>query len=635
MKKICLFILLYSPAAFAQFYGPSEIWGTSHLQKADMLYEQNFYEEAIVYYKKELENFDLKEDVYAKLARCYSKLADYKNVNSNYRILAQTNALNEPEDKFNFAESLLSMGLYEESIVWFNNYLETTPGDQLAITRLQGLEDITRFMKDSTYKVVKPFDHNTEHTEFGAVPYGDGILFTSAREKDLIIQHDHLRKTESLLDMYYLPDEFDSTTQKIGRIKISSHWKSNDGPAAIGNSLIVVNRNNGKQKEDVYNSLGLQFYVSNELSMQHLYNFPHNDNSYSIMHPALTVDEDTLYFASDMPGGFGGMDIFYSVFVGESWSSPVNVGDAVNTSADEIFPFTDSGKLYFSSDGHEGLGGLDIYVWNRYEEETNSVVNLGYPINSGWDDFSIFLRNNKGYMASNRPGGLGNDDIYEIELLEIPEEVIAETILKLDVTDYLNSEGIETASINLLDKTLNTELTFFTNEEGALDETIPSASYTLTVSKSGFEIFETEMDLIDVPMRVEEIFLKPDFNFEDISLDSILFELNDFRLSGGAQSELDDIIDIMKKYEEVNLEVAAHTDSRGEASYNSWLSEMRAASTANYLIDKGIPFERINISGYGEEQLLNHCKDGVDCSEEQHSINRRIEFRFLFDKDKE
>jgi tetratricopeptide (TPR) repeat protein len=223
MKKICLFILLYSPAAFAQFYGPSEIWGTSHLQKADMLYEQNFYEEAIVYYKKELENFDLKEDVYAKLARCYSKLADYKNVNSNYRILAQTNALNEPEDKFNFAESLLSMGLYEESIVWFNNYLETTPGDQLAITRLQGLEDITRFMKDSTYKVVKPFDHNTEHTEFGAVPYGDGILFTSAREKDLIIQHDHLRKTESLLDMYYLPDEFDSTTQKIGRIKISSH----------------------------------------------------------------------------------------------------------------------------------------------------------------------------------------------------------------------------------------------------------------------------------------------------------------------------------------------------------------------------------------------------------------------------
>jgi outer membrane protein OmpA-like peptidoglycan-associated protein len=353
------------------------------------------------------------------------------------------------------------------------------------------------------------------------------------------------------------------------------------------------------------------------------------------MHPALTVDEDTLYFASDMPGGFGGMDIFYSVFVGESWSSPVNVGDAVNTSADEIFPFTDSGKLYFSSDGHEGLGGLDIYVWNRYEEETNSVVNLGYPINSGWDDFSIFLRNNKGYMASNRPGGLGNDDIYEIELLEIPEEVIAETILKLDVTDYLNSEGIETASINLLDKTLNTELTFFTNEEGALDETIPSASYTLTVSKSGFEIFETEMDLIDVPMRVEEIFLKPDFNFESISLDSILFELNDFRLSGGAQSEIDDIIDIMKKYEEVNLEVAAHTDSRGEASYNSWLSEMRAASTANYLIDKGIPFERINISGYGEEQLLNHCKDGVDCSEEQHSINRRIEFRFLFDKDKE
>ncbi|NNF22157.1 MAG: OmpA family protein, partial [Saprospiraceae bacterium] len=284
------------------------------------------------------------------------------------------------------------------------------------------------------------------------------------------------------------------------------------------------------------------------------------------------------------------------------------------------------------SNGHKGLGGLDIYVWNRSEEETHSVMNLGYPINSGWDDFSIFLKNNKGYLASNRPGGLGHDDIYELELLEIPEEVIAETIIKLNITDLINSDGIENATITLLDRTLNAELKYFTDEVGSLNETIPSADYTLTVSKSGFENFQTEIDLNNVPMRVEEIFLNPDFSFESISLDSILFELNDFRLSDGAQAELDDIVELMNKYESVKLEVAAHTDSRGEASYNSWLSEMRAASTANYLIEKGIPFERVNILGYGEEQLLNHCKDGVECSEEQHSVNRRIEFRVLIEE---
>ena len=260
-----------------------------------------------------------------------------------------------------------------------------------------------------------------------------------------------------------------------------------------------------------------------------------------------------------------------------------------------------------------------------------AVTNLGYPINSGWDDFSIYLKNSKGFMASNRPGGLGHDDIYRIEITEIPEEVIAETIFKLDVTDLINNEKITSVNITLVNKKLSTELNFLTSNEGGLNEIIPSASYILTVSKSGFEVFETELNLVDIPMRVEEIFLKPDFSFENISLDSILFELNDFRLTSGAESELNDIVEIMKKYEEVTLEVSAHTDSRGEASYNHWLSEMRAASTANYLIEQGIPFERVNIIGYGEEQLLNQCKDGVECSEEQHSVNRRIEFRFLFD----
>ncbi|NNF20602.1 MAG: hypothetical protein HKN67_01570, partial [Saprospiraceae bacterium] len=140
MKKIGFIILLISPAAFAQFNGPTQIWGTSHLQKADMLYEQNFYEEAIVYYKKEIENVNFQEDALVKLARCYKKLADYKNVNNYYRIMEQTSTLNEPEDKFNYAESLLSIGEYRESATWFNKYLETTPGDQLAITRLEGLE---------------------------------------------------------------------------------------------------------------------------------------------------------------------------------------------------------------------------------------------------------------------------------------------------------------------------------------------------------------------------------------------------------------------------------------------------------------------------------------------------------------
>ena len=295
MKKLFVLILFISPCALAQFNGPSEIWGTSHLQKADMLYQQHFFEEAIVYYKKELEQFDFKDEALFKIARCYRKLGDYKNERNYYLILAQTNALEDPKDIFNYAEALLSMEEYKESAQWFNNYLKQFPGDEIAIKKLEGIDKIDEFKKDSTYRLFKPFPYNSEHIEFGAVPFGDGIAFTSAREKDLIVQHDYLRKVGSLLDTYHVPFDFDPENDQIERLKISNHWRSNDGPMSVGKELVVVNRNNGKKKDDIYNSLGLQFYTVENQNLEYLEAFEYNNASYSIMHPTISENEDTLF----------------------------------------------------------------------------------------------------------------------------------------------------------------------------------------------------------------------------------------------------------------------------------------------------------------------------------------------------
>jgi len=614
-------LLMDNNIVLAQLNDISGIWG-SHLQKADQLYHDRFYEEAIIQYEKELERRGFNKNVVKKLADSHRILGHYNKANDYYvLIFAVEDEVNDPMIKYHYAEVLTSIGKYKNAGEWYEKYLGDVPSDKMARSKLDGLGRMDIYFTDSSQYKMEPYFINTNKVDLGPVFYKNGILFSSGRNEDLIINHDHLRTAQTLIDLFYVND-----TGEIENIILPQPWKSNDGPVAVGRDYIVVTRNIGYNEDNNMSQLGLFFFTDDEQGWVLQEKFSHNNDNYSIMHPALSDAADTLFFSSNMTGGFGGKDLYYSVYDGKDWSSPVNMGESINSPADEIFPYYHQGILYFASNGHPGLGGLDVFKAIRSEKNV-SIYNVGAPINSGWDDFSYSINNNKGYFVSNRPGGQGFDDIYSFEYT--PPVVLPPADLTIIVKDYLNDDPVTHAEITFINKSDSSQV--YSQKmigNGKFTYQVDRTEYSILISSLEYSDKKIEIDLYDKDMMVEEIYLLPDFELHNVNLDSILFSYNDFKISADAEIELSEIIHLMKKYPSVSLEISSHTDSRGKKDYNLWLSEMRATSTANFLLEQGIDWERMIIKGYGESELLNNCADGVECSEDEHSVNRRIEFKF-------
>jgi len=621
MKKISIILFIFLPGlVFAQSSNLSGLW-SSHYERANHLFDFKFYEEAISHYQKEIERNGYHPESYLKIAYCFRILGDYESSKVYYSVVFDQSEIEDPIHKYYFAEALMSMGEFEEAIKWYLEYSKDAPDDPRPQNKINGITEIQTFYQDSSLVNIKPFSQNTNLTEFGAVNYKDEILFSSSRSKNLLIRHDYNKKLESLLHIYSFK-KTDEGTESVEHIKLPKYSVSNDGPLVIGDDFIVVTRNVGKDKDELINHLGLFFFDSDIYSQKLLYEFNYNSDDYSIQHPALSEKGDTLIFSSDMPGGFGNNDLYYSIYDDGKWTSPVNMGSNVNTPGEETFPFYSNGILYFSSNGHAGLGGLDIYKvgYNKDEE----VDNMGYPINSRWDDFSIYLEGSVGYFASNRPGGLGHDDIYEFVIspppptpTPTPVEIL---ILKLEliISDQLNKERIPFADILINIDETQESLVYKASKEGEMNDTIKPGNYRIKISSKNYETKYISLDIVDKSI-VKEIFLIP-----EIKLDNILFEFDKFTLTALAIIELDRIADLMKKYPTIVLNLEGHTDSRGNTSYNLWLSTMRATSTRDYLLEQGIETERIQFEGFGESMLVNNCEDFVRCTEEEHSENRRI-----------
>ncbi|MEO0331949.1 MAG: OmpA family protein, partial [Bacteroidota bacterium] len=461
-------------------------------------------------------------------------------------------------------------------------------------------------------------------------------------------------------------------------------------------------------------------------------------------HPA--IDQDTaLYFVSDMPGGFGGTDLYRSNYRDGQWQVPVNLGENINTEGDEMFPFLREAQvqqlkeLYFASNGHQGLGGLDVFGINISQGTDGHITNLGYPINTSMDDFSLIVGANdqtkkgevtSGYFASNREEGTGSDDIYHFTSLKplldqpmvkgvvvdeqnetpIPgakvilqdeqQNQIASTvaddqgnysfIVELDEqyeviaqqSDYLadktqfstteeekiaweanvllrknhsfslfgliaessTGEPIDGVQVVLtdnmigkpvLDITTDTKGTFsHSMENKELNDRI---SYQIRLSKEGylsktvtFNSQLTEPGQIDLHevlnVRLDKIDIGTDIG-ELIDIQPIYFDLGKYAIRSDAAQELDKIVEIMKENPSLEIELGSHTDARGSASSNLRLSDKRAKASADYIVTQGISQNRIAGKGYGESTLINRCADGVSCSEEEHQLNRRTEFK--------
>jgi len=356
---------------------------------------------------------------------------------------------------------------------------------------------------------------------------------------------------------------------------------------------------------------------------------PFNNSEYSTGHPALSPDGNTLYFVSDMPGGKGMSDI-YKVAVNKDGSlgTPVRLGDHINTEGKEVFPSVDSnGTLYFSSNGHMGLGGLDVFAAEASGSDFETPKNLGSGVNSADDDFAFTYdpATKEGYVSSNRKGGKGSDDIYAVKEIEIPCNVT----INVQVMDEYTDTPIAGARVDLYDAFENKISSKTTGDDGKVDFLAEcDKEHVIQALTKGYEpnaITETKGKAKEVRNSMLELRPIEAIIVDDkVQLDPILFDLGKHNIKPQAAFELDKLIAIMQKYPKMKIKVEAHTDNRGNDASNLELSERRAQATVQYVISKGIDASRISGEGFGETKPAVDC--GTNCSDAEYQKNRRSEF---------
>jgi len=495
---------------------------------------------------------------------------------------------------------------------------------------------------------VKLTSFNSKVSDFGAayVPNGD-LIFASERDTGTVAHRRHKINGElrPYLQLFTINKKADSTA--IRRLKNAVNKKYHESTVAItndGNTMYFTRNNYYKKifKKDSNDINLLKLFKaskSNDGLWDNVVELPFNSDDYSVAHPTLNADNSRLYFASDMPGTLGISDIFYVTINGDdSYSKPVNMGDKINTVGSDTFPFiSKEGDLYFSSDTHAGSGGLDVFVAKK-EENYTVIHNLGAPINTVSDDFSlIFNEEDKtGYFSSNRENGIGDDDIYKFIELE-PLVIVCDGVLSGIVK---NNEGtiVSNADVVLTDATGKELNRVKSDTTGYYEFTIDCKKQTYTVVGTKLD-FEKDIETIVATLEIKN----PKVNLvlkaidtgvtigidlaKELNLNPIYFDTNKSNIRLDAGIELQKVIAYMKEYPNVKVQVRAHTDSRGSNANNLKLSDRRAKSTAKYISEKGgIALDRISGKGFGETELLNRCANGVKCSKEEHQLNRRSEF---------
>ncbi|TVZ08265.1 WD40 repeat protein [Cellulophaga sp. RHA_52] len=492
---------------------------------------------------------------------------------------------------------------------------------------------------------VKNLAVNTENSDFSPMFYSnDKIVFASAKDSSFFNTRRYKWNNQPYLDLYVAKINQQSDDLKDA-IKFSKKVNTKYHEASVtfspDNKTMYFTRNNyGKKlKRDKNGINNLKLYMSKKINGEwsEAVELPFNSDEYSTGHPALSPDGKQLYFVSDMPGSIGETDIFVvDVLEDGLFSTPKNLGPEINTEQKEMFPFLNNKKLYFSSNGHIGLGGLDVYEVAYDEEGFKDVVNVGQPINSNKDDFSYIINEEtqKGYFASNRKGGKGDDDIYSFKNL-IVEEVNENAIAGV-VTEIVTGDLMPNALVTLLDENNIKLKEIVTEEDGSFvfEDLDSNTKYKLQANKETF--FDEELNTAtkenqvvnaDIAMRKLHDMIAIENGIKKLKTEKIFFDFDKSYIRQDASVELDKLVDVMTEYPNMKIKIESHTDVRGNNAYNKYLSDKRAKSTRKYIISKGIDENRIiSAIGYGEEQLINGCEDGVNCSREKHQENRRSEF---------
>ncbi len=624
------------------------------LQKADQYFSKMWYAEAAELYEQFLTN---NEDNYTY--EVIQKAGDSHYFNTNmerafhwYDIL-YNRYKNEisAENIFKYAHSLKGTGKYARAKRLMRLYdrqvkkegMRYTVDDPRTTPKEKVLDNILNTEQEYT---IRNIGTNSKYSDFSPMFYNeDQLVFASAMDSSFFSTRRYKWNDQPYLDLYVAKVNNESNEVKDA-IKFSKKINTKYHEASVtfspDNTTMYFTRNNyGKKlKRDKNGVNNLKIYRSRKVdgAWTEATELPFNSDEYSTGHPALSPDGKQLYFVSDMPGSLGETDIFVvDVLEDGGYSEPRNLGPEINTERKEMFPFISDKKLYFSSNGHIGLGGLDIYeVAFDDENGFQQVKNMGKPVNSKNDDFSYIVNEGtqKGFFASNRRGGKGDDDIYSFSRL-LPEELNLNAIEGV-VTEQVTGEVMPEALVTLLDENNIKLKEVISDKDGSFvfEDLDSDTKYTVKTTKEGYSevVLNTptkDNELISVEVSLEKLedLIVLEEGIKKIKLNMIFFNFDKSNIRDDAATELNRLVAVMQENPNMVIKIESHTDSRGNADYNKYLSDRRAKSTRAYIISKGIDPKRIESAiGYGEEKLLNGCNGSIKCSSAQHQLNRRSEF---------
>lgn len=599
-------------------------------EKADKYFNEFEFIKAIDSYKKLVDSNSADAYVYTQLAE-----ANFNIFNTTEAEKWYAKALEISDDNadviYKYAEMLRANGNYEKSNLWMQKFIKKVPNDERAISYKSNPDYISNILDGEKLYELQGLSFNSSESDFGGT-YKDGVLyFASGRDTS---GKKYRWENESFLEVYQVQLGNEASSDlNAQKVKGSVNTKNHEGLVSFspdGNTMYFsresfyegdyIKDKDNKTKTSVIYLFKAQKVDDRWTNVEAL---PFNNKSYSVKNPAVSADGKTLFFSSNMPESNGGYDIFKVAINDDgSYSDPVNLGTKVNTKDHEMFPYvSDNNTLYFSSTGHLGLGGLDVF----YLGDDDKVYNIGVPVNSNSDDlaFTINEETGEGFVSSNRKGGKGNDDIYAVKRLKPCRVLITATVEDIETSKVLSG-----ATVTITDssgKVLSTQtsdeygkITYTSRCNMPLDFKAVLSDYES--NQVSFTGSEKEEETVQIMLSPIEKIIKD----EKIELTPILFEYDKANITAQGAFELDKLVAVMKKFPDMVILTESHTDSRGTKRYNKKLSEKRAKATVQYVISKGIDKSRISGVGKGEDELKVKC--GSKCTDEDHKTNRRSEF---------
>lgn len=586
-----------------------------------------------------------------KIAELHTILRDYRRAENWYSRVLNRDTENEFADyRFEYGRVLKYQGNYKDAVAEFRYFLDLSQDEvkkNKAKLELEGILNADK-LEDNVGSVIEMADRtvNSPFTEFAPAEYTDGTLYFSSFQRSEIITVGKDKDYHSKIFTSEKGDKGYAKAKAIGeQINRDGFHTGNAAFSADGGRMYFTR---ATMEGNVVSESKLFVSYNKGGNWSPAEEVTELNGDFEIRHP--TVGElygnEVLFFSSDMEGGRGGFDLYYSTITSDGYALPINLGPGINTSADDITPFYRDGILYFSSEGYPSLGGFDIFYSEWDGSRFSEVTNIGYGYNSTYDDlyFSLIGDGYSGFLVSNRPGEGKKtlksktccDDIYTIEIRRIVIDLLAlvendeGSLPGASVTIYDLSD-VEPAppstKSNLTGNTFNFLLdadrpykVIVEHEEyysdsiefntiGILDD------YTVnkTIKLKPLPPPEPEIIVINQPIR----------------LNNIYYDFDDYKILPDAEKDLSQLLDLMNQYGDMVIELSSHTDSRGVGAYNERLSQRRADAAKEWLVERGVTPDRIKAVGYGETKLLNNCSNGVRCTEEEHQFNRRTEFKII------